>query len=90
MLSQIELAGVSKVYRSDSLPVQALGATNPAIVLADEPTANLDSKTGAGLIDLFRELNQQYQTTFLFASHDAMVIERAGRVIRLHDGRIVS
>jgi putative ABC transport system ATP-binding protein len=65
-------------------------ATNPAIVLADEPTANLDSRTGADLIDLFRELNQQYRTTFLFASHDPMVIERAGRVIRLHDGRIVA
>lgn len=63
--------------------------TRPQIVLADEPTANLDSHTGAGLIDLFRELNNQFKVTFLFASHDPMVIERAQRVIRLHDGRIV-
>lgn len=62
----------------------------PQMVLADEPTANLDSVTGAALIDLFRELNHQLRTTFLFASHDPMVIERAQSVIRLKDGRIVS
>ena len=65
-------------------------ASRPEIVLADEPTANLDSQTGAGLIDLFRELNEQFHITFLFASHDPMVIQRAQRVIRLHDGRIVA
>lgn len=63
-------------------------AGNPKVVLADEPTANLDSATGAALIDLFRDLNQQFQTTFLFASHDSMVIERARRVIHLKDGKI--
>lgn len=61
-------------------------ASRPEIILADEPTANLDSQTGAGLIDLFRELNEQFRTTFLFASHDMRVIERARRVIRLRDG----
>ena len=64
-------------------------ASRPAIVLADEPTANLDSQTGASLIDLFRHLNEQLKTTFLFASHDMMVIERARRVIRLKDGAVV-
>lgn len=64
-------------------------ATYPKIILADEPTANLDSETGAGLIELFRELNGQFKTTFLFASHDPMVIERGHRVIRLKDGRVV-
>jgi putative ABC transport system ATP-binding protein len=64
-------------------------AGSPQIVLADEPTANLDSVTGAALIDLFRNLNDRFHTTFLFASHDPMVIERARRVIRLKDGRIV-
>lgn len=64
-------------------------AGSPQIVLADEPTANLDSATGAALIDLFRNLNEKFRTTFLFASHDPMVIERARRVIRLKDGRIV-
>lgn len=63
-------------------------AGNPDVVLADEPTANLDSSTGAALIDLFRDLNQQFQTTFLFASHDGMVIDRARRVIHLKDGKI--
>ncbi len=65
-------------------------ASRPQIILADEPTANLDSQTGKDLIDLFRELNQQFQTTFLFASHDPMVIERARRVIRLKDGQVVA
>jgi len=64
---------------------RALG-TRPRIILADEPTANLDSKTGEALIDLFRELNDQYKVTFVFASHDPMVIRRAHQVIRLKDG----
>lgn len=67
--------------------VRAL-ATQPAIVLADEPTANLDSDTSAGLLDLMQELNQELRTTFLFSTHDPIVIERARRVIRLLDGRV--
>ncbi len=67
--------------------VRAL-ATQPAIVLADEPTANLDSDTSAGLLDLMQELNQELKTTFLFSTHDPVVIERARRVIRLLDGRV--
>ena len=63
-------------------------ASRPEIILADEPTANLDSQTGLTLIDLFRKLNEQFKTTFLFASHDARVIERAHRVIHLRDGRV--
>ncbi|MBI2982332.1 MAG: ATP-binding cassette domain-containing protein, partial [Deltaproteobacteria bacterium] len=65
-------------------------ASHPEMVLADEPTANLDSTTGSALIDLFRELNKQFQTTFIFASHDPMVIERARRVVRLKDGCVES
>jgi len=67
--------------------VRAL-ATRPAIVLADEPTANLDSDTSAGLLDLMLELNQELKTTFLFSTHDPLVIGRARRVIRLLDGRV--
>jgi len=67
--------------------VRAL-ATRPAIVLADEPTANLDSDTSAGLLDLMLELNQELKTTFLLSTHDPVVIERARRVIRLLDGRV--
>lgn len=65
-------------------------ASRPEIVLADEPTANLDSTAGSALIDLFGELNRESGTTFLFASHDPMVIQRARRVVRLKDGRVES
>ncbi len=64
--------------------------SQPVIVLADEPTANLDSTTGAALLDLMRNLNETHGITFVFSSHDPMVIERARRVVRLRDGRIVS
>ena len=62
----------------------------PAIVLADEPTANLDSETSASLLDLMRNLNEDKGVTFLFSTHDPMVIERARRVIRLRDGHVRS
>ena len=61
---------------------------NPAIVLADEPTANLDSETSANLLDMMRELNERQGVTFLFSTHDPMVIERAHRVVRLLDGQV--
>ncbi len=64
--------------------------TQPSIILADEPTANLDSKTGANLLDLMRELNSVHGITFLFSTHDPMVMDRAKRVLHLKDGRIVS
>jgi len=64
--------------------------TQPSIILADEPTANLDSKTGASLLDLMKTLNEQHGITFLFSTHDPMVMERAKRVVRLKDGRIDS
>jgi putative ABC transport system ATP-binding protein len=67
--------------------VRAL-ATKPDIVLADEPTANLDSETSTGLLDLMAELNRDLRTTFLFSSHDSVVIDRVHRVIKLRDGRI--
>jgi putative ABC transport system ATP-binding protein len=63
-------------------------AADPSIVLLDEPTANLDSKAGAALMDLMRRLNGDKGVTFVFSTHDAMVVERARRVIRLRDGRI--
>ncbi len=65
-------------------------ASQPDIVLADEPTANLDSATGAALLDLMRALNERYGVTFLFSTHDPMVMARARRIVRLHDGRIVA
>jgi putative ABC transport system ATP-binding protein len=67
--------------------VRAL-ATQPDIILADEPTANLDSETSGELLDLMLELNRELQTTFLFSTHDPAVIDRARRVVRLLDGRV--
>ena len=63
-------------------------AAEPIIILPDEPTANLDSKAGAGLMDMMRRLNEERTATFVFSTHDPMVVERAKRVIRLRDGRI--
>lgn len=65
-------------------------AAEPVIVLPDEPTANLDSKSGAALMDLMRRLNEERGVTFVFSTHDPMVVERARRVIRLRDGRVES
>ena len=62
--------------------------THPRIVLADEPTANLDSKTGAEVLDLMVRINAERGTTFIFSSHDPKVMERAARVVRLHDGQV--
>ena len=62
---------------------------DPALVLADEPTANLDSKTADGLIDLFQHLNEHHGTTFIMATHDQRVMTYAKRLVRMLDGRIV-
>ena len=63
---------------------------NPALILADEPTANLDSKVSADLLDVMERLNQDHGTTFLFSSHDPRVMERSRRLITLVDGQIES
>ncbi|MFP6624250.1 MAG: ATP-binding cassette domain-containing protein, partial [Myxococcota bacterium] len=62
----------------------------PAMVLADEPTANLDSETAARLLELMEQLNRTHGITFLFSTHDPAVMEAARRVVRLRDGRVVS
>lgn len=64
-------------------------AGNPMLILADEPTANLDSTTGKELIKLMRHLNEDKGVTFIFATHDPKVMDAAKRVIHLEDGRIV-
>jgi putative ABC transport system ATP-binding protein len=63
--------------------------TRPQLVLADEPTANLDSVTGTNILDLMKELNRTERTTFIFSTHDARVWAYASAVVRLADGRIV-
>ncbi|MBT5218317.1 MAG: ABC transporter ATP-binding protein [Woeseia sp.] len=64
-------------------------ASRPALILADEPTANLDSKTSEELMELFTELNESHGSTFIIASHDQRVMNYAKRLIRMLDGRIV-
>ena len=64
--------------------------TQPKLVLADEPTANLDSKTGESIISLLKGINESLGTTFVFSSHDPAVIAHARRVIRLQDGLITT
>jgi putative ABC transport system ATP-binding protein len=65
-------------------------ASKPSFVLADEPTANLDSQTAESLLDLMEELNEKSNMTFIFSTHDARVIARAHRVITLEDGKVKS
>lgn len=65
-------------------------ATQANIVLADEPTANLDHATGEGILQLMREINRQYKTTFIFSTHDRRVMAMADRVVRIEDGRLAT
>ena len=64
--------------------------TKPCVVLADEPTANLDSETGASLLDLMKRLNNEHSITFIFSTHDPMVMDYSRRLIRLQDGKVKS
>lgn len=61
----------------------------PKIVLADEPTANLDSETGKIIVELMHKLNKEKKTTFIFSSHDKEIIDRAHKILKLKDGRIL-
>lgn len=63
---------------------------NPQIVVADEPTANLDSKTGEEILKIMQKMNEKYGTTFIFSTHDQMVMDYGSRLIQLHDGSIIS
>jgi len=62
--------------------------TRPRIVLADEPTANLDHMTGAGILALMQQINRKSGTTFIFSTHDKKVMSKANRLIRIEDGRV--
>jgi len=97
LLDAVELSGLG-----DKRPLEMSGgqqqrvavaraiASHPRLVLADEPTANLDSETAGRLLDLMERLNRERGVTFLFSTHDPLVIGRARRVVRLRDGRITS
>jgi putative ABC transport system ATP-binding protein len=95
----LELVGLG--HRLDHRPNQLSGgeqqrvaiaralATDPAIVIADEPTGNLDAKNSANVLNLIRELRERTGTTFIIATHDPSVAAAAERVIRIYDGRVV-
>src|SRR6202046_857117 len=95
LFSEIGLAGLE-----DRRPAELSGGqqqrvavaramvTEPALILADEPTANLDSASAIALLDVMEHLNQKTGTTFIFSTHDPQVMERAHRLIRLRDGQI--
>jgi putative ABC transport system ATP-binding protein len=65
-------------------------AGSPRIVLADEPTANLDKKTGVGILKLMKRINEEMKTTFIFSTHDRRVVDRADRLIQVEDGSVVA
>ncbi len=95
LLRDVELAGLA-----DKRPLERSGgqqqrvavaraiASRPRIVLADEPTANLDSGTAGRLLDLMLRLNRERHVTFLFSTHDSLVMDKARRIVRLKDGEI--
>ena len=62
--------------------------SNPSIVLADEPTANLDSKAGTGLLEMMRQMNKMKRATFIFSTHDEMVMDYARRLVLIRDGLV--
>ncbi|MDX3074933.1 ABC transporter ATP-binding protein [Streptomyces sp. MI02-7b] len=96
------LDAVGLAQRADALPSQLSGGqqqrvavaraliNRPGLLLADEPTGNLDSSTGREIIDLLLSLSEQYGTTMLIATHDAEVAANCDRIVRLQDGRITS
>lgn len=65
-------------------------ATKAPVILADEPTANLDSKNGDQILDLMKTLNKELETTFIFSTHDAKIVNMADHVIKISDGKIIS
>ena len=95
MLAMVELEGLGDRRpahlsggQQQRVAVARAMASNPDIILADEPTANLDSKTGISLLEVMRDLNQQQNMTFVFSTHDEKIMERATRLIYLRDGKV--
>jgi len=95
LLKQVGLEGMEKRFprelsggQQQRVAIARAIAAQPALVLADEPTANVDSKTAAALLDLMVRLNEERQATFLFSTHDQNVMKRSKRLILLKDGMI--
>ena len=96
ILKEVDLEGLDNRFprelsggQQQRVAIARAIASEPALVLADEPTANIDSKTGGALMDLMRQLNEDKGITFLFATHEKDVMLRAKRLILLKDGSIV-
>jgi putative ABC transport system ATP-binding protein len=97
ILEEVGLKGLEKRFPNElsggqqqRVAVARALVKKPTLVLADEPTANLDSDTGKEILKLMEELNRKHGTTFVFSTHDSMVMDFAHRLVMLHDGRIVS
>ena len=96
LLSEVGMSNMSKRRPAElsggqqqRVAVARALASKPKIILADEPTANLDSKSTAKLLDIMSKLNKQENITFVFSTHDQRVIDRARRVVTLEDGKII-
>ena len=97
MLDEVGLSGMAQRLPSklsggqqQRVAIARAMVSRPNLILADEPTANLDSEMGGELVDMMRELNVRRGMAFLFSTHDSLIMERAARVIRIQDGRIVA
>ena len=97
MLAEVGLAGLERRRPSElsggqqqRVAIARALVKKPSLILADEPTANLDSATGKEILDLMEGLNQTHGATFVFSTHDPMVMEFARRLVMLHDGQTVS
>jgi len=95
ILEEVELQGFEKRFppqlsggQQQRVAVARAMVSNPKLILADEPTANLDSKTSNSLLDMMKKLNKETNMTFLFSTHDPLIMKKANRVISLKDGMI--
>ncbi len=96
VLEKVGLKGFEKRYplevsggQQQRVSIARALVKNPKVILADEPTANLDSANGEAIVNLMREMNEKDGVTFIFSTHDQMVMKYARRLVKLHDGRIV-
>jgi len=97
ILREVDMEGFSHRFPSrlsggqqQRVAIARAMVSRPLMILADEPTANLDSKTGADLLDMMRKLNEERGMTFVFSTHDRMIVEKARRIVIVRDGLVDS
>lgn len=97
LLSMVGLAGLEKRFphelsggQRQRVAIARALVHSPSVVLADEPTANLDSETGSMIVDLMRRMNREEKVTFILATHDPSIISHADRVLKIRDGKLVN